>query len=293
MWSEVAAGVRVHTSRCYAMNSLVAESDGHALVVDAGVLPSELDDIAAVVRGITPRFERVSLAFTHPHWDHVLGAPWFPGATTFAHAGFADELEREFAHVSAKAEKWLMARGETLPHPFRAFRPALSARGTTRVELGPFEVVTYDTPGHSGCHLALWLPAKGVLVAGDLLSDIEIPWLDGPPWVYRASLKSLHWLFEQEDVRVLVPGHGPVAQGRTNGYRRLLRDMDYLVHLEERVGAAWKRGISLDETRVELARMDYLGKDAGNDEIAMNDVHAGNVGFAYAALADSATPGRT
>ena len=293
MWSEVAAGVRVHTSRCYAMNSLVAESDGHALVVDAGVLPSELDDIASVVRGITPRFERVSLAFTHPHWDHVLGAPWFPGATTFAHAGFADELEREFAHVSAKAEKWLAARGEALPHPFRAFRPALSARGTTRVELGPFEVVTYDTPGHSGCHLALWLPAKGVLVAGDLLSDIEIPWLDGPPWVYRASLKSLHWLFEQEDVRVLVPGHGPVAHGRTNGYRRLLRDMDYLVHLEERVGAAWKRGISLDETRVELARMDYLGKDAGNDEIAMNDVHAGNVGFAYAALADSATPGRT
>ena len=127
MWSEVAAGVRVHTSRCYAMNSLVAESDGHALVVDAGVLPSELDDIASVVRGITPRFERVSLAFTHPHWDHVLGAPWFPGATTFAHAGFADELEREFAHVSAKAEKWLAARGEALPHPFRAFRPALSA----------------------------------------------------------------------------------------------------------------------------------------------------------------------
>lgn len=291
-WSEVAPGMRVHTSRCYAMNSLVAESDGHALVVDAGVLPSELDDIAAVVHGIAPRFERVSLAFTHPHWDHVLGAPWFPGATTFAHAGFADELEREFEHVTARAAEGLAAQGEKLPHPFRAFRPTLSARGTTRVELGPFEVVTYDTPGHSGCHLALWLPAHGVLVAGDLLSDIEIPWLDGPPWVYRASLKSLHWLFEQEDVRVLVPGHGPVALGRTNGYRRLLRDMDYLVHLEERVGVAWKQGMSLDETRAELARMEYLGKNAANDEIAMNDVHAGNVGFAYAAFADSATPGR-
>ena len=292
-WSEVTAGVRVRTSRCYAMNSLVAEAEGQALVVDAGVLPSELDDVAAAVHAITPRFDRVSLAFTHPHWDHVLGAPWFPGATTFAHAGFGDELEREFEHVTRRATEGLAAKGEALPHPFRAFRPSLSARGTTRVELGPFEVVTYDTPGHSGCHLALWLPAQGVLVAGDLLSDIEIPWLDGPPWVYRASLKSLHWLFEQEDVRVLVPGHGPVAHGRTNGYRRLLRDMDYLVHLEERVGAAWKRGISLAETRVELARMDYLGKDAANDEIAMNDVHAKNVSFAYAALADSATPGRT
>jgi glyoxylase-like metal-dependent hydrolase (beta-lactamase superfamily II) len=291
-WAEVAAGVRVRTSRCYAMNSLVAAADGHALVVDAGVLPSELDDIAAVVHDITPRLERVSLAFTHPHWDHVLGAPWFPGATTFAHAGFADELERELEHVTARATEGLAAKGEKLPHPFRAFKPSLSARGTTRVELGPFEVVTYDTPGHSGCHLAYWLPRQGVLVAGDLLSDIEIPWLEGPPWVYRASLKSLHWLFEQEDVRVLVPGHGPVAHGRTNGYRRLLRDMNYLLQLEERVGAARKNGLSLDETRVELSQMDYLGKNAGNEEIAMNDVHAGNVGFAYAALADPATPGR-
>jgi glyoxylase-like metal-dependent hydrolase (beta-lactamase superfamily II) len=292
-WAEVTAGVRVRTSRCYAMNSLVAESDGHALVVDAGVLPSELDDIAAVVHGIAPRFERVALAFTHPHWDHVLGAPWFPGATTFAHAGFADQLEHDLAHVIARTAEGLAAKGEKLPHPFRAFRPRLTARGTTRVELGPFEVVTYDTPGHSGCHLALWLPSPGVLVAGDLLSDIEIPWLDGPPWVYRSSLKSLHWLFEQEDVRVLVPGHGPVAHGRADGYRRLLRDMNYLLQLEERVGAAKKKGLSLDETRAELADMSYLGKDAGNDEIAMNDVHAENVGFAYAALADSTTPGRS
>ena len=293
VWAEVVGGVLVRTSRCYAMNSLVAESDGHALVIDAGVLPSELDDIAAVVNGIAPRFERVSLAFTHPHWDHVLGAPWFPGATTFAHAGFADELEREFEHIVSRTTEGLAAKGERLPHAFRTFKPALSARGTTRVELGPFELVTYDTPGHSGCHLAFWLPGPGVLMAGDLLSDIEIPWLEGPPWVYRASLKSLHWLFEQEDVRVLVPGHGPVAHGRTNGYRRLLRDMNYLLQLEDRVAEGWKKGLSLDETRVELSQMDYLGKNAGNDEIAMNDVHAENVGFAYAALADSATPGRT
>src|SRR5262249_54142051 len=146
--------------------------------------------------------------------------------------------------VDRKAHAAFAGTGETLPHPFRAFVPTLSARGTVRVELGPVEVVTYDTPGHSGTHLAFWLPQHGILAAGDLLSDIEIPWLDGPPWVYRASLKSLHWLFEQEDVRVLVPGHGPLALGRTNGYRRLLRDMNYLIRLEEQVRFAWDRGLS-------------------------------------------------
>ena len=144
------------------------------------------------------------------------------------------------------------------------------------------------TPGHNGAHFAFWLPQHGVLFAGDLLSDIEIPWLDGPPWVYRASLKALHWLFEQEDVRTVVPGHGPVANGRIAGYRRLLRDMDYLMHLEENVGAAWKRGLSLEDASRELARMDYVGKDA---EYSMNQVHAENVRFTWQGLADGVTPG--
>lgn len=288
-WAEPVPGVRVRTSRCYAMNSVVLAAESRALVIDAGVLPSELDDIATAVAAAAPRFENVALAFTHPHWDHVLALPWFPGATTFGHAGFADELEQAAEKVAADAERWIRGEGEALPQPFRPFRPALTARGTALLRLGPFDVVTYDTPGHSGSHLALWLPAHGTLVAGDLLSDIEIPWLDAAPWVYRASLKALHWLFEQEDVRLLVPGHGPPAHGRRDGYRRLLRDMDYLLHLEHGVGEAWKRGWSLEETRADLARMDYVGKDAA---YAMNDVHAENVRFAWQALADSATPGR-
>jgi glyoxylase-like metal-dependent hydrolase (beta-lactamase superfamily II) len=289
-WTTVAPGVRVRTSRCYAMNSLVLTQDDHALVVDPGVLPSELDDLVRVVSETAPRLDHVALAFTHPHWDHVLGMPWFPGALTLAHAGFADALERDAGEVAAAADRWLAGEAERLPRPFRPFTPRLTARGTAAVRLGPFSVVTYDTPGHNGNHLALWLPEQGVLAAGDLLSDIEIPWLDSPPWVYRASLKSLHWLFEQEDVRILVPGHGPLAHGRAAGYRRLLRDMDYLLHLEEAVRDALDAGLDLEQTRAKLARMDYVGKDADH---AMNEVHTENVRFAYEALAGTTAHRRT
>ncbi len=289
-WTELGAGAAARTSRVEAMNSLVLFQDGTALLVDPGVLPGELDEIAARVAAAAPRFEDVAVAFTHPHWDHVLGLPWFPGATTFAHAGFGDELERESAGVAAEAERGLAAFGERLPHPFRPFRPQLAARGTTAVRLGPFEAVSLDTPGHSGTHVSLWFPGPGILAAGDLLSEIEIPWLDAAPWVYRSSLMALHWLYEQEDVRLLVPGHGPVARGRANGYRRLLRDLNYLIQLEQEVAGARQAGLTLEETRAALARMEYVGRDA---EHAMNEVHGENVRHAWEALADSTTPGRT
>ena len=287
-WTDLGGGLRVRQSRCYEMNTLVAQRDGHTLLVDPGVLPSELDDLAAAAQAVSPDLNRVSIAFTHPHWDHVLGLPWFPGAETFAHSGFHDTLEQEALTIERSAREWLQKHDETLPHPFRAFEPLLKARGTTRVELGPFELVTYDTPGHDPNHLSLWLPEHGVLVAGDLLSAIEIPWLDGPPWVYRATLKQLHWLYEQEDVRVTVPGHGPLAHGRLDGYRRLLRDMDYLAILEERVRDAWRRGLSLEATRQELATMDYTGRDAA---YSMNEVHADNVRFTWESLGDGDTRG--
>ena len=288
-WTDLGDGVLVRQSRAYRMNSVVLARDGHALVVDAGVLPSELDDIAARVDALAPRFEQVTLAFTHPHWDHVLARPWFPAATTLAHVGFADELARDEAKVAADAHAWIAGAGEALTAPFRAFAPDVTVRGTARVECAPRALVAHEVPGHCASQIALHVPELGLLVSGDTLSDIEIPWLDGPPWVYRRSLTALHWLYEQEDIRLLVPGHGAIARSRLEGYRRVLQDLAYLLHLEQRVGEAFTRGAALEDTQSELTQMDYPGKDA---EYAMNDVHRENVKFTWEGLAAMAGGGQ-
>lgn len=280
-WTDLGDGAHLRRSRAYEMNSVVLAKDGHALVIDPGVLPSEMAELAAFTSEQAPRFANVALLLTHPHWDHVLGRPWFPAARTVGHVGFADEVQRDEARIEASAKAWIEGEGERWERPFRAFAPDLTVRGTAPLSLGPFEAVTYDVPGHCASQLAFFFPATGLFVAADMLSDIEIPWLDGPPWVYRQTLKSLHWVFEQEDVRTLVPGHGPIATGRANGYRRLLRDLDYLLVLEQRVTDARQRGFSLEETQAALAAMDYLGKDAA---YPMNDVHRENVVFAWRGL---------
>lgn len=284
-WTDLGDGVHVRRSRAYEMNSVVFARDSHALVIDPGVLPSEMAELSAFTAARAPRFENVALLLTHPHWDHVLGRPYFPAATTVAHVGFADEATRDELAIERSARAWIEGAGERWDRPFRAFEPDVKVRGTVPLRLGPFDAVAYDVPGHCASQLAFYFPAERVFVAADMLSDIEIPWLEGPPWVYRQTLKALHWVFEQEDVRALVPGHGAIALGRADGYRRLLRDLDYLLVLEQRVAAARERGRSLEETQAECATMDYVGRDAA---YAMNDVHRDNVRFTYEGLADRA-----
>ena len=287
-WTDLGDGVFVRQSRRFWMNSTVVLRGGKAIVFDPGVLPSELTDLADFVHARVPKFEDVTLVFTHPHWDHVLGKPWFPLAATVAHVGFADELERDADDIEKSARKDVEGAGEAWPRAFEAFTPALTLRGTINTHLAGLEVIAYDVPGHNPSQIACYLPELGLFVAGDTLSDIEIPWLDGPPWVYRRSLQALHWVFEQEQVRHLVPGQGAIARGRTDSYQRLLRDIDYLLKLEQGVAEAREAGCSLEETQARLAKMDHVGKDAA---YSMNDVHRANVKFTFDDLAERAADG--
>lgn len=278
-WRDLGEGAWVRQSRVVAMNSVVVAHDGWAVVVDPGVLPSELTEIAMHVAERAPRFEQVILALTHPHWDHVLGAPWFPAAHVVGHVGLAETLQDDAAKIAHEAEHEAAAAGEQYPSAFQPFAPTHAVRGTAGVAIGPIELIAHDTPGHSASHLAFWLPGARVLVAGDLLSDIEIPWLDAAPWVYRRTLTQLHWVLEQEDVRVMVPGHGAPAMGRVDAYRRLLRDLDYLLALEAGIATQRERGATLEEAQTALAVMDYLGKD--DPHYSTRAIHSGNVAQAW------------
>src|SRR5260370_32891634 len=66
--------------------------------------------------------------------------------------------------------------------------------------------------GHAPGHGAVFLPDTGILVAGDMCSDVEIPLLDtaeqDPLGDYRAGLERLTAV---PGVRQVVPGHGHIG----------------------------------------------------------------------------------
>ncbi len=196
---EVADGVLVTTSAVDRTTSTVVVGECGALLVDPAWVPGELTAIADL---LDERRLVVSAGFsTHAHHDHLLWHPRFGTAPRWASPrtaelaaseragllehlgpGWPDELIALFAQVVA-------VDGDRLPDPW-----------------GEAEVVVHD--GHAPGHAALWFADRRVLIAGDMLSDIELPlpfWPDDLP-SYLVGLERLAPYVAR--ARVLIPGHG-------------------------------------------------------------------------------------
>jgi hydroxyacylglutathione hydrolase len=240
--TEIAPGVYVSSAELYTTTStVIADGHGGCLVVDPAVTVTEVGELAAALeaRGLRP----VAGWSTHPHWDHVLWS---------ARLGDVPRFGTQDAVAVAERERAGLIEGVTT-----------SAPGHDLERFGRLTAMAGEMPGwrgqavqvlahqaHAPGHGALLLPEVGVLIAGDMLSDIEIPLLDvddqDPAGHYRAGLELLAGA---PGVRVIVPGHGHVGDRAELG-RRARADLRYLDALErgaaeagrdERIGESWLR----------------------------------------------------
>lgn len=279
-WTDLGEGIRVRQSLAFWMNSVVLLDPEHSVVVDPGVLPSELRDLTSVVGTAAPK--AVTLCFTHAHWDHVLGQPWWPEARTVAHDRFAAEVRREQVAITREAAVLAAAHGERWERAFAPFRPDLAVSGLRFMPLDPWRLVFRDAPGHSDTQLTCHLADQRLLIAADMLSDLEPPILDGPVAPYRQTLEALLPLAEHGAIETMVPGHGAIARGRDAVLTRFRCDLDYLRALEDGVSAALARGQSLDAVRETLTAMDYTGRRSA--AYPTEAFHLENIAFAYRGL---------
>jgi len=229
---EVAHGVHVATSQVYTTTStVVVGEDGTCLVVDPAVTAREVDGLAAVIRdrGWTP----VAVWSTHAHWDHVLDGPGFSQLPRWSQGAAATDPETLAAERDADPE---LARTGEAPAPVAALRTPYPQQSPGVLDWPgpPVHVLTHQA--HCRPHTALVLPDVGVLVAGDMLSDVEIPLLDltaaDPVGDYRAALD----LLASVGADVVVPGHGRVGSADELS-RRLVADRAYLAALV--AGSPW------------------------------------------------------
>ncbi|WP_022916988.1 MBL fold metallo-hydrolase [Ruania albidiflava] len=217
---DVAPGVLVLTSRTMCTTSTVVHDGKRALLVDPAWHADELEGIADL---LTARDLRVELGWaTHAHHDHLLWHPRFGPAPRLATPSAAATARAQLTEIRT-------ALAPTLPAELRALAGQVQELDGAQLPWsGPVaEVVVHH--GHSPGHGALWLPEVRVLLAGDMLSETEIP-LCAETGIdaYVRGLERLAPYVAR--AQVLVPGHGSpaYADNQDSPMARLAADRTYL-----------------------------------------------------------------
>lgn len=238
MLRPVAEGVLVHESEFIQSNSVVVQGSAGVLLVDPGITGDEMVCLASDLRELgLPVVEGFS---THPDWDHVLWDAGFGDAPRHGTARCAATIRDQLSDPDAKA-KITAHLSETeiagqVPLELYGHITGLPA-GTTRVPWDGPNVQVIEHQAHAPGHAALLIEERGVLVAGDMLSDVLIPMLDldaaDPIEDYLAALRLLQSV--TGNVEVVVPGHGSVG-GADQVPARIDQDRAYVQALHD--GAA-------------------------------------------------------
>ena len=245
MLRQVAEGVLVHESEFCRSNAVVVRGGSGVLVVDAGVLG---DELACLANDLADAGETVVLGFsTHPHWDHLLWHPGLGAAPRYGTARCADTV-RERLSNGIDARRFGIP--DEVPLDLLGLIAGLPADAARMPWDGP-QVRIIEHRAHAPGHAALFVEDLGVLVAGDMLSDVLIPMLDpsgaaDPIEDYLAALR----LFDSVagEVDVVVPGHGSVG-GAGQVSARIDQDRAYVLAVRDghdpgdpRVGPAAQPG---------------------------------------------------
>ena len=244
MLRQVAEGVLIHQSEFCQSNAVVVHGRAGVLLIDPGVHGYEM---AALANDLSDSGQTVVAGFsTHPHWDHLLWHARLGAAPRYGTARCAATARDRLSDGRAQAARI----AEQVPLDLLGLITGLPAEMAQIPWDGP-QVRIVEHQAHAPGHAALLIDERGVLVAGDMLSDVLIPLLDlndtaDPIEDYLAALRLLEGV--AGDVDVLVPGHGSIG-GADQVHARIDQDRAYVHALRDahvpsdpRVGPSAKDG---------------------------------------------------
>ncbi len=269
MLTQTTENILVHQSEFIQSNAVVVQGKAGVLLIDPGITSSEM---AALANDLRELGQPVVAGFsTHPHWDHLLWHAKLGKAPRYGTARCAADIR----DLLSKAD-WKAQVTEVLPPEIAEEIPLDELFGlitglpaeTAQIPWDGPEVRIIEHQAHAPGHAALFVKERGVLIAGDMLSDILIPFLNfeaaDPIKDYLAALRLLEGV--ADDVDVLITGHGSVGSG-DEIRRRIDQDRAYVLALREghdpvdaRVGPAatfgrdWLPGVHAQQVREILNR---------------------------------------
>jgi len=206
-------------STLYQTTTLELRRGNDRLLVDPGISPWEIDEVVSASDDAVTQ-----ILITHADWDHVMALGVLPDAQVTASTGAAERIRSGEARASIEKES------------VEAYVPFVALDGLhceqeveppADVTLGPWSAVCRAGRGHTDDGLITWFPEEKLLVVGDYLSELEIPFAYSSVRDYQTTLHTLIGVIERERPEHVVVGHG-----RPHTAERALEiadeDLDYI-----------------------------------------------------------------
>lgn len=207
-WQEVGDRVWVRRYDPHDVNVTVIAGDRHVLLVDVRTSLREAVEVRDHIAEL-PVGPVTTVAFTHAHLDHCLGAGVFAGVPLWGTVGCRDALLGHGVGHLEQMPAWAPEEDHAHLRASPILPPDHTFRTRHRLALGGRDVdLRHLGHGHTDHDLVVHVPDAEVLVAGDLVEVGAPPQFgDAFPFQWPSTLAA----FEAMGPEVVVPGHGAVT----------------------------------------------------------------------------------
>jgi len=268
MFTELVPGIFAVAHRFVDGNNGIVFGKRGAVAIDTSNYADEGQATADFIRSKGCAVDRVIL--THGHGDHVLGGSAFFDAEVYANAPTPEIMRRglpDWARRTNEPADQVLAR---------AVWPTITFSGEMRIDLGDRRLHLFPTPGHSPDGICVYLPEDRVLFAADTAVTGIVPAIgEGNGNQLEESLKKL----QQLEIDILIPGHGPVLQGRARVEDWLAWLLEYLTGVRAFVHQALEErsGDSAESIAESVSFESFIGKRLPADRNKMPMRHRNTV----------------
>ncbi|MCM3782036.1 MBL fold metallo-hydrolase [Neobacillus mesonae] len=222
--------VTIFQSALFQTTSTVINFDEFVLIVDPTCLPDEIREIQSHVEAFRGNKE-CYLLFTHGDYDHIIGYNAFPGAKTIGSLEMRNHPRKE--HKVRLIHEFDATYYITWNYEIEFPKIDLVIeQDVQQVAIGSTTLTFFKAPGHTHDGLFTIVDSLGLFLAGDYLSDFELPFINHSAIAYEQTLNKAATIINDHDIKILVPGHGQHTVNYTEMISRVTTAFDYLTRLK-------------------------------------------------------------
>ncbi|MGK7376387.1 MBL fold metallo-hydrolase [Planococcus sp. 1R117A] len=203
-------------------NSTLIEGKEECFLFDPTYFPRELEQIKKSLPD-----KRLNLIYTHGDWDHIAGFSEFSHGHMLGHHKISESKD-QIEKVRSFDLQWYVARDKELEFP----RIDEEIGEETTKLTSDDSLYFLPIPGHTPDMMATFFLERKLVVAGDVLSDLEFPFIFYSSQKYIKSLQMMKEKITEHHIHTLIPGHGrPIFNSQREILQRIEDDLAYLHQL--------------------------------------------------------------